>query len=194
MRTIISAAAFVALLTVAHASAVSAKEATCAAPCAAPCEPSCGQDGPKCQDYVTCRPKGGKDCCEGSGCQDCCGKGCGKCKHCGRGWEGLDRHFNCQCGGSYKFPVPPLSTYHWPGIYSHQLMSEYHSPWRFPPIKAYEEEKLEPRETLPPANANAKLSISDDVQQVDFSAPNNSRPGESESMSNKLKKLSRYAP
>jgi hypothetical protein len=109
----------------------------------------------------------------------------------------LDRHYNCKCNGSYKFPVPPLSTYHWPGIYSHQTMTEYQSPWRFPPIKAYEEEKLEPRdprEALPAKNNNAQLNISDDVQQVDFSAPSNSRPGESESMSSKLKKLSRYAP
>ena len=47
---------------------------------------------------------------------------------------------NCGCNGSYKFPVPPLYTYHWPGMYSAQLMTEYHSPWRFPPLKPYTDE------------------------------------------------------
>jgi len=49
-------------------------------------------------------------------------------------------HANCACNGSYKHPVPPLSTYHWPGMYSHQLMTNYHSPHRFPPLKPYEDE------------------------------------------------------
>ncbi|MGE0536990.1 MAG: hypothetical protein AB7O68_18605 [Pirellulales bacterium] len=44
---------------------------------------------------------------------------------------------NCNCNGSYKFPVPPLYTYHWPGLYSAELMTDYHSPWRFPPLKRY---------------------------------------------------------
>jgi len=43
--------------------------------------------------------------------------------------------FNCCCRGSYKFPVPPQYTYHWPGIYSQQTMTEYVSPWRFPPLR-----------------------------------------------------------
>jgi hypothetical protein len=54
--------------------------------------------------------------------------------------EGMSASFNCGCNGSYKFPVPPLYTYHWPGQYSHQLMTDYHSPWRFPPIKPYADE------------------------------------------------------
>ncbi len=47
---------------------------------------------------------------------------------------------NCNCNGSYKFPVPPLYTYHWPGLYSAELMTDYHSPWRFPPLKPYTDE------------------------------------------------------
>src|SRR4051794_14249312 len=47
---------------------------------------------------------------------------------------------NCGCNGSYKFPVPPLYTYHWPGMYAAQLMTDYHSPWRFPPLKPYVDE------------------------------------------------------
>jgi len=47
---------------------------------------------------------------------------------------------NCNCNGSYKFPVPPLYTYHWPGRYSQQLMTDYHSPWRYPPLKPYTDE------------------------------------------------------
>ena len=44
-------------------------------------------------------------------------------------------YFNCRCRGSYKFPVPPQYTYHWPGMYSQRTMTEYHSPWRFPPLE-----------------------------------------------------------
>ena len=43
--------------------------------------------------------------------------------------------FNCCRGGSYKFPVPPQYTYHWPGIYSQQSMTRYASPFRFPPLE-----------------------------------------------------------
>ena len=91
--------------------------------------------------------------CDGGGCDDCggcdeCGNGCGAgCKrHCLGHWhrhrriDGTDKAFNCGCNGSYKFPVPPLYTYHWPGMYSHQLMTDYHSPWRFPPLKPYVDE------------------------------------------------------
>ena len=45
--------------------------------------------------------------------------------------------FNCDCRGSYKFPVPPQYTYHWPGLYAQQTMTEYASPWRFPPLEQY---------------------------------------------------------
>lgn len=71
----------------------------------------------------------------------CHGLACRFCHRCPRphiveetGW------FNCGCSGSYKFPVPPQYTYHWPGIYSQQLMTEYASPWRFPPLKPYTDE------------------------------------------------------
>ena len=53
---------------------------------------------------------------------------------------GHDAWANCRCNGSYKFPVPPLYTYHWPGMYSQQLMTNYQSPWRFPPITPYKDE------------------------------------------------------
>lgn len=55
--------------------------------------------------------------------------------------EGRDPWFNCGCNGSYKFPVPPLYTYHWPGMYSQVRMTDYHSPWRFPPIRPYVEDQ-----------------------------------------------------
>ena len=79
-----------------------------------------------------------------------CAEGC--CDECGgrRGRKGFgaqgsaasnrEANFNCGCNGSYKFPVPPLSTYHWPGMYSIQLMTDYHSPWRFPPLRPYVDE------------------------------------------------------
>lgn len=69
------------------------------------------------------------------------GCGCGLFgKHCRNRIEGRDPWFNCGCNGSYKFPVPPLYTYHWPGMNSHNLMTDYHSPWRFPPLKPYTDE------------------------------------------------------
>jgi hypothetical protein len=82
--------------------------------------------------------------CNSSGCNECGrDRGCrgGRCKG-GRGksYAGMDSHYNCGCNGSYNFPVPPLSTYHWPGMYKHQLMTDYHSPWRFPPIRPFIEE------------------------------------------------------
>jgi len=49
------------------------------------------------------------------------------------GWD------NCNCHGSYKFPVPPQYTYFWPGMYSQQTMTEYNDPYRFPPLNPPEE-------------------------------------------------------
>jgi len=56
------------------------------------------------------------------------------------GFCGMDDWANCNCNGSYKFPVPPQYTYHWPGMYSQQLMTDYNSPWRYPPLKPYFDE------------------------------------------------------
>ena len=70
-------------------------------------------------------------------CNECCGR---HGHHKRRNAEGLSPSANCGCNGSYKFPVPPLYTYHWPGMFSAQRMTDYHSPWRFPPIKAYQDE------------------------------------------------------
>lgn len=89
---------------------------------------------------------GGSDCCSSGHCGDGCGSlgGCGRlgCRGCGlcRRGDYMDRYANCSCDGSYKFPVPPLYTYHWPGMYSHQLMTDYHSPWRFPPLRPFTDE------------------------------------------------------
>ena len=81
---------------------------------------------------------------DGHGCDDgCCRDGCGlfgrRCRG-GDGIEGLDPHFNCGCRGSYNYPVPPQFTYHWPGMYKQNLMTDYTSPWRFPPLKPYVDE------------------------------------------------------
>ncbi len=87
--------------------------------------------------------------CGGACCGDqCCGDECGghckllqkhRAKKLGRNSEWL--WDSCNCNGSYKFPVPPLYTYHWPGLYAHRLMTDYHSPWRFPAIRPYEDEE-----------------------------------------------------
>ncbi|MCG8587509.1 MAG: hypothetical protein MI757_22610 [Pirellulales bacterium] len=81
-------------------------------------------------------------CCGDEGCCDECGGRRGRRGQGSRGSAAVNRaaNFNCGCNGSYKFPVPPLSTYHWPGMYSIQLMTDYHSPWRFPPLRPYTDE------------------------------------------------------
>jgi hypothetical protein len=63
-------------------------------------------------------------------------------------YEGKDLYFNCGCNGSYKFPVPPLYTYFWPGLHSQQLMTDYHYPKRFPPLKPYTDEPDPVRESV----------------------------------------------
>ena len=92
------------------------------------------------------------DCSQSSGCKQSsgCGQssGCSQssaCNQCGCGCASC-----CGgCNGSYKFPVPPLYTYHWIGMYSQGLMTDYHSPWRFPPIKPFGTDELD--DELPPA-------------------------------------------
>ena len=77
---------------------------------------------------------------------DPCGHGHGRhCGHCGHIcrrhlWYQQNSVFSCGCRGSYKHPVPPLYTYHWPGMYSAERMTDYVSPWRFPPLKPYTDE------------------------------------------------------
>ncbi|MCA9102926.1 MAG: hypothetical protein KDA63_17325 [Planctomycetales bacterium] len=89
------------------------------------------------------------DCsCSGGQCSDCnggcddggCGSNGGRRRR-NQQIEGTgDPWFNCNCNGSYKYPVPPLYTYHWPGLFSQELMTNYHSPWRFPPLRPYRDE------------------------------------------------------
>jgi hypothetical protein len=91
--------------------------------------------------------------------------------------------FHCGCNGSYKFPVPPLSTYHWPGMYSHQLMTDYHSPWRFPPLKPYVDEV-----PLGEVGADEESTRLHPAAFILSDAP--ARPvGEMESMSSKMMRL-----
>ena len=129
------------------------KSPTCNSGCATPsttCNSGCADTGCSSGGCSTGN-------CSNGGCNSC-GSGCGGHKHswrhasCGQGGglfghhgcknyiEGLDPHFNCGCNGSYNFPVPPLSTYMWPGMYKDQLMTNYDNPKRFPPIKAYTDE------------------------------------------------------
>jgi len=55
-------------------------------------------------------------------------------------------NFNCGCRGSYKFPVPPQYTYHWPGMYSQPYMTAYSSPWRFPSLRLYQNQLVRARD------------------------------------------------
>ena len=89
-------------------------------------------------DYVQPVQQGG-----GCGCTEAADCGCRRCGRCGDSYgcssycraEAAQACFNCSCKGSYKFPVPPQYTYHWPGMYSQQTMTEYNSPYRFPPLE-----------------------------------------------------------
>ena len=85
----------------------------------------------------------------GNLCVPCCGRArsCRRCgcdsRCCRMGPPHVRRmaavgQFNCGCRGSYKFPVPPQYTYHWPGLYAQQTMTGYTSPWRFPPLEQYD--------------------------------------------------------
>ena len=122
--------------------------------------------------------KGGESCGE-EGCEEC-GQGRRGC--CFRRAANRAANFNCGCNGSYKFPVPPLSTYHWPGMYSIQLMTDYQSPWRFPPLKPYTDE--------PPYNGDALMTSSSGVANVSFVNEQNSvRHGGIEPMSAKIQRL-----
>jgi hypothetical protein len=145
MRTCMLAAIFAGLL--GAASHVLAGDG-CAvlAPTCQAAAPSCGCDGgdPGCGLCGNCGLFG-----------RCGGCGCGLFGHkCGSGIDGLDRFANCACNGSYNYPVPPLYTYHWPGMYKQVRMTDYHSPWRFPPLKRYEDEPLPTIET-PAAEASS---------------------------------------
>ena len=140
-------------------------EIGCAVPCGAPCQESCCEGKPRRKFGCGLMAHGSwlkrSACC--NECGDCGGSsdyghGCrsgrcgrGGCHGKGRGWlghrhciEGQDWHFNCGCNGSYNYPVPPLYTYHWPGMYKAQRMTDYQSPWRFPPLRPYTEETLAP--------------------------------------------------
>jgi len=186
---------------------------------------SCVTSG--CSTASGCNASGG---CQSGACDSgsaCCNSGCRGCRACrgsdpgcgpggchglhshgyclARGYPGLDRYFNCGCNGSYKFPVPPLYTYHWPGMYSQQLMTDYHSPWRFPPIKPYSDEQLQPysgmgpapEEALPPsppAMSRTHARNPSNIQTADYSSSPKVVPGSAESMSVKLKRSSQYLP
>jgi hypothetical protein len=123
------------------------------------------------------RAKGGESCGE-EGCDEC-GQGRRGC--CFRRAANRAANFNCGCNGSYKFPVPPLSTYHWPGMYSHQLMTDYHSPWRFPPLRPYTDE--------PSYNGNTGRRASHAVRSISHEQPEPTPRRGVESLSAKINRL-----
>ena len=115
-------------------------------------------------------------------CDDACSEGCDdKCRR-GRARRQSKWGYNCTCNGSYKFPVPPLSTYHWPGMYSHRLMTDYHSPWRFPALKPYTDEE-------PDRDLQSRLPTIRPISQTVEAAPRpTKRKGGIESVSAKMRR------
>jgi len=188
--------------------------------CTVPCTASCTD---QCQDNscgkVRCKLGCGlrahgcwlkrKSCCNG-GCDTCgdcqqgsCGSGrCGRggCHGRGCGWfghrhciDGQDWYFNCGCNGSYNYPVPPLYTYHWPGMYKAQRMTDYHSPYRFPPLRPYTEEQLAPLIEEVPETGDPSLAPIVHLRPLPPNYPAEgvlSSPGEVESVSSRLERMS----
>lgn len=101
-------------------------------------------------------------CCEG--CKDKCGHCRSRCRRCrALGWRHITAttQFNCCCRGSYKFPVLPQYTYHWPGMFSAQTMTEYVSPYRFPLLTPLEEMQWnEVPAPMPPQPVSSVLQTS----------------------------------
>lgn len=128
-------------------------------------------------------PWGGGAC--GNGCDDggCGAHGCRLHGH-RKYYEGRDRFFNCGCNGSYNYPVPPLYTYHWPGMYKAARMTDYQSPWRFPPIKPFVDDAA--------PTVTSQFSSSDLMPVAAYGEiPDSGRKvGQPESLSSKLLRLS----
>lgn len=118
----------------------------------------------------------GRPACASDICDQCnSGAGCRSCRGHRHRFEGQDPSANCGCSGSYNYPVPPLYTYHWPGLYSQTLMTDYQSPWRFPPIRAYTED--------------VKPQAKRDVRQVGYRVTK--KTGQITSISERMKRLYR---
>ena len=124
----------------------------------------------------------------GTSSEDC---GCDECnKHGGlgggRGRGGNSQRSvdwgNCNCNGSYKFPVPPLYTYQWPGRYSQQLMTDYHSPWRFPPLRPYVDEPVRG------INTHSVTPTSAEEEIPDYTGRLTTRSAEPETVSAKIER------
>ena len=136
--------------------------------------PTCGADADPC----------GAGCGRG-GCGLCGGCGLFGRHGCGSDIAGLDRHFNCGCRGSYNYPVPPQYTYHWPGMYKQNLMTDYTSPWRFPPLKPYvDEQPAQAAEFLP-------MPTLQTISATSVISSGSSRSGEIESVSSRLSRSGR---
>lgn len=196
---------------------VARAEVGCAVSCTTPCQESCGGEL-RCKSGCGLLAHGNwlkrKSCCD-VGCTTGCSTGCdawaeydpcgcdsGRCGHKhggGCGWfghrrclEGQDWYFNCGCNGSYNYPVPPLYTYHWPGMYKAQRMTDYQSPWRFPPLRPYTEEKLAPLIEEAPQAGDGALAPIVHIRQLPagYSAEGVlSSPGEVESVSSRLMRM-----
>jgi hypothetical protein len=141
--------------------------------------------GARAEEFSVLRGNGNCGCQQDAGYEcDSCGNGHGgHGHHHHRYYEGRTAHFNCGCNGSYKFPVPPLSTYHWPGMWSHQLMTDYHSPWRFPPLKPYVDEVV-------PVEMGSEQFVPRDLQQAS-AEENAEQPAEGLSFSDRLLEMTR---
>ncbi|MBC7855135.1 MAG: hypothetical protein IAF94_17020 [Pirellulaceae bacterium] len=151
----------------------------------------CAVKAPTCQAAPSCGCNAGDLGCDNRG-DPCCGRGngCGRLGHkCGCPIDGLDRYANCGCNGSYNYPVPPLYTYHWPGMYKQVRMTDYHSPWRFPPLKRYEDEPLPTVEIPAPRSAAGPRLLrpaSLQVAPADSAASQRSYHSEIEPLSSRL--------
>ena len=75
-------------------------------------------------------------------CDECDACNCGRHHHHGglcQRWN-QDAGFNCGCNGSCNLPLSRRFIPITGRTYSQVLMTDYHSPWRFPAIKPYVDE------------------------------------------------------
>jgi hypothetical protein len=138
-----------------------------------PAGDGCAAQAPTCQAAPACGCDAGDVGCGNCG-NPCRRGGCGlRGRKCGCDIDGLDRFANCGCNGSYNYPVPPLYTYHWPGMYKQIRLTDYQSPWRFPPLKRYEDEPLPPIEIETPKAAAGPLLLKPVSHDAAVVAPRN---------------------
>lgn len=112
--------------------------------------------------------------CPESSCDSCCQRGAEEGRHrrgcllaqahgcCGcrpAMMPGIEAGFNCCCQGSYNFPAPPQSKYHWPGMYKDANITDYQNSWIRPHLRRA-------RDVIAPSRQPAELAPAASMSSV----------------------------